>query len=39
VGTLASSSELGNDNLVQQRHVGLDVEDLGRQVNLDSVSH
>jgi len=39
VGTLASSSELGNDDLVQQRHVGLNVEDLCRQVNLDSVSH
>ena len=34
VGTLAGSSELSDNNLVQQRHVGLYVEDLCRQVNL-----
>ena len=34
VRTLARSGELGDDDLVQQRHVGLNVEDLCGQVNL-----
>jgi hypothetical protein len=36
---LAGGSELRDDNLVQQRHVGLYVEDLCRQIDIYSVSH
>jgi hypothetical protein len=36
---LAGSCELRDDNLVQQRHVGLYVEDLCRQIDIYSVSH
>jgi len=39
VGTLAGSSKLCNDNLVQQRDVGLYVEDLCRQFDVKCLSH